>query len=176
MSKSLTLRVGARVTLLSCLALVISQQAGCSGTPNGGGGGGSSAAGNGSAGGASAGATAASGGAGGVCAGRPASCVPLCEGGLCDCYCPGTGGGAAATGGRSGSGGATSGGAGGVCGSNCQVQSSTGAMCGTMPVTLICNGPFPNDLPAIMSANGCVDAGTNAVRYCCPSLILTQCQ
>ncbi len=50
-----------------------------------------------------------------VCAGHPSSCFPLCEGGLCDCYCPvetgGSGGaGAAGAGGGPGAGGAPAGG------------------------------------------------------------------
>jgi hypothetical protein len=89
----------------------------------------------------------------------------------------GTGGAGSGTGGHAATGGsAASGGAGGVCGSNCQVESTTGPFCGTFPLSLVCHGPFPVDLHSIMSANGCVDAGTGAVRYCCPSQILTQCQ
>lgn len=48
-----------------------------------------------------------------VCAGYPSSCFPLCEGGLCDCYCPvetGGSGGAGAEGGGGGGGDAPAGG------------------------------------------------------------------
>jgi len=56
---------------------------------------------------------AGSGGSGGyVCDGYPSSCVALCEGGLCECYCESGGSGGAA---GSENGGAAQGGTGGVC-------------------------------------------------------------
>lgn len=177
---SLTLRALVRSALALGLTIASAAQSGCSGTaPNTGGGGSAGvggAAGSGAMGGStSAGGASASGGTGGVCSGRPSSCFPLCEGGLCDCYCPGTGGAGAGTGGRPSTGGSSGTSPGGVCGTNCRLESLTGAFCGTSP-SLVCTGPFPSNLNAIMTANGCTDAYTDAVRYCCPALILTQCQ
>ena len=51
---------------------------------------------------------------------------------------------------------------------------TTSLFCTAPAISLYCSAPF-GGLASIMSANGCTDAGTNAVRYCCPSLILTQC-
>jgi len=68
--------------------------------------------------------------------------------------------------------------AGGLCNSGCVVQgtSTTSSYCPTPNATLLCSGPFPTDLSAIMTANGCTNIPTGAVRYCCPVAILTQCQ
>jgi hypothetical protein len=96
-------------------------------------------------------------------------------------------GGVAASGG-SGSGGVTSaagasniasGGSGassGLCGSGCSLESTSSLFCNvTSEVALICFGPFPSSLGDIMQRNGCTNAPTDAVRYCCPPLILSQC-
>jgi hypothetical protein len=184
-----------RASLLLSLALISTGQTSCSGSEPGASNGGSSSVGGSSAVGGSsvAGGSSAVGGSPvtggssstevlgtGVCYLRPSSCYPMCQGGLCECYCPNTGGAGSGTGGASASGGSAntggSAGAGGLCGSNCSQESPTGSFCGTSTVTLICHGPFADNLQSIMTANGCVDAGTNAVRYCCPTLILTQCQ
>jgi hypothetical protein len=89
-------------------------------------------------------------------------------------------GGTGATGGTIGSGGGTGTAvaAGGVCNSGC-TQEGTGTespWCATPNATLVCQGPYPSDLATIMSANGCANVPTGAVRYCCPIAILTQCQ
>ena len=184
-----------RVSLLLSLALASTGQTSCSGSEPGASNGGSSSVGGSSAvggssvaGGSSAaagssavgGSSAAGGSWGSVCSGHPSSCYPMCQGGLCECFCPNTGGAGSGTGGASATGGSAntggSAGAGGLCGSNCSQESPTGSFCGASSVTLICHGPFADNLHSIMTANGCVDAGTDAVRYCCPTLILTQCQ
>ncbi len=79
------------------------------------------------------------------------------------------------TGGVTAVGGGGSGGAGGVCGSGCTQESPTYPTCSAATISLVCWGPFIPDLATIMSANGCTDAATGAVRYCCPPDILTQC-
>ncbi len=117
----------------------------------------------------------------GVCAGMPAGCYPICQGGICDqCFCPGTGGANAGAGGQASTGGATHvvGTAGGACGSGCKSLSTTpsGDCISTQPVYLSCQGPFPSNLAAIMSSNGCSSVPINSVAYCCPSAILTSCQ
>ena len=90
-------------------------------------------------------------------------------------------GGTQATGGTLASGGSTStgaAGAGGVCNSGCVQEgtSTDSTWCATPNATLVCWGPFPSNLSDIMTANGCVNEATGAVRYCCPTAILTQCQ
>ena len=85
-------------------------------------------------------------------------------------------GGTGAVGGSVGSGGTNNGGAGGVCNSGCLFEGTDSTWCATPNADLVCWGPFPPDLPTIMTANGCTSIPTGAVRYCCPSKILTQCQ
>ncbi len=91
---------------------------------------------------------------------------------------PGSGG-TGATGGSLGAGGSTSAstaGAGGVCNSGCTVEGTDSTWCATPNTDLVCWGPFPSNLASIMQANGCTTIPTDAVRFCCPSQILTQCQ
>jgi hypothetical protein len=89
-------------------------------------------------------------------------------------------GGTAATGGALGSGGSTSTGtaAGGVCNSGCTQRntSTDSSYCATPNATLTCMGPFPSNLDAIMTANGCTNIPIGSIAYCCPTAILTQCQ
>ncbi len=161
-------------------------QLGCSGdAPNSGttNGGNTSIGGGSSAGGANVGGSTSSNTGSGVCAFRPSSCYPMCEGGVCDCYCPNTGGASAGVGGQSSSGGAahvggnSAAGAGGVCSSGCNATSTMPSVtCGTLPVFLSCMGPFPSNLSTIMSANGCTNVPINSVAYCCPAAILTTCR
>lgn len=118
----------------------------------------------------------------GICAGKPIGCYPICQGGICDqCFCLGTGGAGAGVGGQASTGGGTPvvGTAGGACGSGCKALSTTptnGYCNSTQPVGMSCTGPFPNNLNAIMTANGCFNIPIDSVAYCCPTAILTTCQ
>jgi hypothetical protein len=109
----------------------------------------------------------------GVCSGHTSSCYQMCQGGLCECFCPTTGGTGGGTGGAANLGG--SGGGGGLCGSNCTLESTSSPFCATAEVSVVCHGPFPADLGSIMSSHACTDAGTGAVRYCCPAAIVSEC-
>jgi hypothetical protein len=186
---SLTLfRKLGRVGFVLSLVLGSVRQASCSGTEshlgNGGatGAGGGATAGGGTAIGGSVSLGGRSSGAGGswssACVGRPSSCVPLCQAGICECYCPTTGGagsdtgGGTATGGNANTGGGSA--ASGVCGSNCDPGAS-GATCGTNGIPLTCNWTLSVNFASIMLANGCSDMGTDLPRYCCPIAILSHC-
>jgi hypothetical protein len=88
-----------------------------------------------------------------VCAGYPPECVPICQAGICDCYCP------PATGGAAGEGGAPSAASGGSGQTDCDcalagyepvcgVDGNThDAICGAdcVPVDIDCLGECPCD-------------------------------
>jgi hypothetical protein len=125
------------------------------------------------------------GGADDVCSGYPADCFPLCEGGLCECYCEsaggsggaGAGGGPAAGEGGTGavSGGGASAGSGGsgtvdcdcvrggyapVCG----VDGTTyDAICGVecVPVAIACEGECP------CASDACTEDCNSSGLVCC---------
>lgn len=65
----------------------------------------------------------------------------------------------------------------GVCGSNCSVSTSlTAPVCSAASqLVLSCAQPYPSDLVAIMTRNGCTEAGLGTSAYCCPPAIQTQC-
>lgn len=106
------------------------------------------------------------------------SCVPVpiqCRG---QCPCGSGVGGAGGAGGAAGASGhtAVAAGSNGVCNSGCNVETTDPADCGTGQVGLICLGPEVDNLLSIMATNDCTNTPTNAIRYCCPSQILEQCQ
>ncbi len=126
------------------------------------------------------------GGSSATCSGYPPGCFALCEGGICTCYCPPTGG-ASGTGGTTStatlaSGGASTGGSSStpygvnVCGTGCNASSTSQSLCILPQVTLLCSGALPSNLTTLMTANGCTDAGIDAMAFCCPPQMLTQCQ
>jgi hypothetical protein len=116
----------------------------------------------------------ASGSTSAVCSGQPSNCFPLCQGDVCDCYCPTTGdsGGASAGGATVSTGGATSPSAGSAGASAGGATVSTGGAtspsAGSAGATGVCNGL---DSAFIDSVKGCsTDGDCIKVQYqvnCC---------
>jgi hypothetical protein len=94
----------------------------------------------------------------GICASHPSNCFPLCEGGLCECYCPTVGG--AGNAGTAGNGAMSGGGsAGSAASSNRSGSAGAAGACSTF------------DAAFVESIKGCsIDTDCMKVRYqvdCC---------
>jgi hypothetical protein len=86
-------------------------------------------------------------------------------------------GGAVSAGGIASSGGRSSTTAGGVCATGCTFETTTSPFCDAGLAALGCHGSMDfQAISAIMQANGCGIAMSDAIRFCCPTTILTQCQ
>ncbi len=164
----------------------VAAEGGASGSDEAGAGGMAASGGEAGASGSAAGSGAGGSAAQGVCNGFPDSCFALCEGGMCECYCPvagGAGGESAGAGGSSGAGGtgAVSGGGGQTAGSGgsstddcdcalggytpvCGVDGKTyDATCGVecVPVAVACAGECP------CASDACTEDCASSGFVCC---------